>query len=289
MANEKTKSELAEEDRNKIEVTSTNDKEEVEKEENAETDENDKSGEEDNSETDKEVEKEGEETEEIEEEKKEEKSPEILKLEKTIERLKGRVSKTSAERDANKTALAEAKAALEAKKVEGDLVLDEAEVERRSEIKANDKAAFAAMQRDADKLLADGVKEDKDFQVKVDAMAEDIGKIPGALVAALAESDNGGAVLNYLTDNIEEAQELYDLAAKGSFVRLGLKISKLSDKIEKEKKPKPKEISKVPNPGKPVSGNQSKSPNVLTGKENMDEFIRIRNAQSEERRKAKMR
>ena len=192
---------------------------------------------------------------------------EVEKLKKTIARLQKRVDKTTAEKAATAKELADAKVALAAKP-EGEKVLTDADVEAR----ANQKQLEREFANDCNKLWKEGTKADKDFQTKVDAMAEDIGKIPGQMIGVLADLDNGGAVLAYLTNNVDEAEEVYTM----SVTKMATALTKISNKLEK--KAPIKEISKVPAPLEGIGGNRQ-SPTTLVGVKDQDTFNRIRNEQ----------
>lgn len=163
--------------------------------------------------------------------------------------------------------------------------LTEEEVERRSEDKAAQKQLKREFDQASNRLFEAGVKADKDFQKKITAMADEIGGIPGHLVGILDDLDNGGEILVHFVNNIEEAQEIFELNP----TKAALKLAKLSAKIETEKKPKPKEISKVPDPVSAIKGGD-KNPDQLPQKptENMAEWVRVRNKQAEQHRRAKM-
>lgn len=268
-------------ERDKITITgSTSEEKETEtkEEETNEEEENENEEVEGEKDEEKETDKE-EETKELSDEQKQ-----IAKLTKTIERLTKRVDKTSGERNETRKELATAKAALDAKLVDGEIALSEEEVERRAEIKANDKMANAEFNRAQAKLIKDATKIDNKFMSKVNEMADEVGQLPGYMIGILEELDNGGAVLNYLTDNVEEYEDIHMLPPG----KMALKLGRIADKLEAATKPKPKPISKAPAPNEPIKGG-NKSPNILTGKESMDDFVRIRNEQTEARRKAKLR
>lgn len=165
-------------------------------------------------------------------------------------------------------------------------ILTEEDVERRSE----EKAQALQTQRDFDaasnRLFDAGAKADKEFPVKIKEMADDIGGIPGHLVGIIDDLDNPGEVLVYFTNNADEFKEIYAMSP----AKAALKLAKLSDKITAEKKPKPKEISKVPDPAETIKGGSSKASDVLPKNptDNMAEFVRIRAKQADERRRAKM-
>ena len=212
---------------------------------------------------------------------------EVEKLQRTIDRLKKRVDKTTAERGETAKKLAAAEAALAAKP-DAEKVLTEEEVERRSEAKATQKDLERKFTNDCNRLYEQATKIDKEFKAKVDAMAEDVGLIPGSLIGVLAELDNGGEVLSYLTNNIDVAEEMYALSNRPA--TLGIKLGKLADKLAEASKKPVKAVSKVPNPLTPPGSNRAPSSTaVITGKESMDEFVRKRNAQEAQKQEDRRR
>ncbi len=209
----------------------------------------------------------------------------IKALERKIERLQRRVGKTVGERDAIKKDLADAKASLEAKLADGEQPLTEVEVNRRAKEIAENELSAREYQRAEEKLINDATKLDKNFMSKVNDMAAEVAPIPQFFIGALNDVDNGGEVLNYLTDNHDEYE---DLIGKKTPMAVMKGLLEISNKLIEAKKPKPKPISKVPDPPKPLKGN-SGTPDTLPQKptENMEEFIRVRNKQEAEKRKAR--
>lgn len=207
----------------------------------------------------------------------------ILKLEKTIERLQKRVGRTTGERDTIKKDLNDAKAALEEAKVEGKQPLTEEEVERRAEAKATEKQNQKEFDNAQAKLIKEATAIDKTFMVKVQEMAKDVAPIPAFMIGALEDLDNGGAVLNYLTDNVEDYEEIFQLTP----AKMVMRLTKISDKLIEEAKPKKKVISKVPPPNDPISGG-TRSPQVLSDKMPMDDWVRLRAEQSAAHKKRKL-
>lgn len=295
---EKGKSDV-EKQREGIKTTNSNSGDDKKEDENNKSDdkiddkEGDKKGEEDNKESDEDGEDGEDEDKEGDENKEEEKElsaeqKEIAKLQKTVERLQKRIGKTTGEKAAIAQQLTDAKKSLEAK-VEAGEGLTEEEVERRAEIKANEKTAKRAFEAAQNKLLKEATKVNKDFKTKLDEIVDDLGGveaggIPGAMIGILEDLDNGGAVLAYLADNPEDYEEVIGL----NVAKMSNRLNRISDKIIEAAKPPIKKISKVPEPpAKDLKGNQS-SPGVLNPK-NMNEFVRLRNQQVEDRRKARLR
>lgn len=267
---------IVSEDKKEEKEKESEDKDNVDKENEGEKEEKDEEVEEgeDNKEDDKEN--------EVKELSAEQKT--IKKLEKTIERLQKRVGRTTGERDANKKELNEAKAALDAKLKDGEQPLTEEEVERRATAKANQTIAEKEFDNAQKKLIADAKKIDPDFMRKVNEMAEDVSPIPPFMIGALEDIENGGAVLSYLTNNVDEYEELFGLNP----AKMVNKLNKISEKLLEEAKPKKKAISKVPKPNETIGGG-TKSPTVLSDNMPMDEWVRKRNEDAANHRKAKMR
>lgn len=244
-------------------------------------------GEEENQE--KEEGEEGEEDEGKEAEEAKELTPEqkqIQALERKIERLQKRVGKTAGERDEIKKELKAAKTALEAKVADGEQPLTEEEVNRRAKQIADEELTVREFNRAQEKLIEDATKIDKNFMSKVNDLAAEVAPLPQFFIGALNDIENGGAVLNYLTDNHDEYE---DLINKPNPMKIMKGLLDISNKLIEASKPKVKKISGAPNPPKAPKGNSS-SPDVLPPKptENMADFVRLRNKQVEERRKQRM-
>lgn len=195
------------------------------------------------------------------------------------DRIQRRIDREVAKRKALEDEVKTLRAQLAAKP-DDEKTLTEDDVETRANRKALELKAQEDFVRDCNKLAKDATKLDTNFKKKVDAMAEDVGPIPSQMIGILSDLDNGGAVLNYLTDNVDEAEEIYALSP----AKMGLRLAKIEEKLAK--KPE-KKISKVPNPIDPVGG-KGTTPETLTGKESMDDFARIRAKQVEDRRKQRM-
>lgn len=232
-----------------------------------------------------------------EDETEEQKAERLAKEEKARrkqERQQRKWDRLAAEKTAAEKRVRELEAQLNEQPKEG---LTEEEVERRAEEKAAKKLeerqareAQKAFEDNCDALEADAVKAANtttdQFRVKLGVMNEEIGQpVQTRLVTMLAELDNknGGEVLNYLTDNIDEVEELYKL----SDIRMSQKIIRLSDKLKAEKAPKPKPKSNNPPPIKPINESGRKDIQNLTGKEDMDTFVKVRERQVAERQKAR--
>lgn len=274
----------ADKQREDIKVENSNDKkEEPEKEEKDDAkDEVDK--EDEGKEKDEDEGEEGDEDGEKEEKELSAEQKEIESLKKKVSRLEKRTGRTAGERDQLKKDLVAAKKQLETKVAAGEGLTEE-DVDRRANIKANELATEREFQKAVDKLMKDATKVDKDFVEKINDLAKEVAPIPQFMIGALEDLDNGGEILAYFTENAEEYEEVIQLTP----AKMTTRLSKLSIKLEDEKKEKPKKISKVPDPpNKDMKGNQG-SPSVLSDKDPMEDWVRKRNQQVEDRRKLKQR
>lgn len=208
------------------------------------------------------------------------------KRERAESRKERRIDKLTKERNELQQELEALRKQREEQPVEG---LTEEEVERRAEALAQQRLAERALANDSNKLLKQAQKSDERFDDNVADMAEELGNIPQNMIYILAnelDHDNGGEVLAYLASNIDEAEDIYRLA--NNPVKMALKLNKISDTLKtkpsrKEAKPR----SNAPAPIKPVTENGRPPVGALTGKEDMETFMRVRNAQAEAYRKSK--
>lgn len=278
----------AQKERESIKVTSTGTKQ-------AEEDDADKEKEDAEDNVDEEAEKSEEESEEEKDDDKEdEEEPkeltaeqkEIEALKKKLERAQRRAGKTAQERDENRKKVKELQAAVDAKLSEGTQPLTEEEVNRRARELANNDLTQREFDKAQEKLIEDATKIDKTFMSKVREMAEEVAPLPEFFIGALNDLDNGGAVLNYLTDNPDDYE---DLLKKNNPMKVMKGLIEISNKLIEAAKPKPKKISNAPEPAKALKGN-SKTPDTLPAKptENMAEFVRIRALQEKAKRDAKL-
>lgn len=216
----------------------------------------------------------------------EELQKQIEKLERTINRLQKRQGKTASERDQIRQQLADAQAALNAKVEQGEGLTEE-EVERRANLKAEEKAAEREFAKAVSNLNKAATKADAEFPTKIKELTEDVAPIPGAMIGILEDLDNGngGAVLAYLADNPDEYEEIFEMP----LTRMANRLNKISDKVAEAAKPKKKAISKAPAPINGIKGGE-KSPTILPPNptKDMDTFVRMRREQVEQRRKARL-
>ena len=171
--------------------------------------------------------------------------------------------------------------------------LTEAEVQARAETIAAEKVAareLAELQADfnkaCDKLQTEATKLDKEFTPKVVAMAEELGPIPSRVIGILSDLDNGAEVLKMMVDDIDEAEKIYDLKDKPE--KLAIALVRISDKLAAAKEPKKKQISKVPDPVKPINGRNVQSLQITEADtKDMDKYVAKRVRQREELKKAR--
>lgn len=295
---------VAQTERDNITVDSfTNDEHSDDQNKNNDNNENDDENEEDeddenvddeeNKDEDKDKEKE-EDEQETEEQKTARlaKEKEEAKLARKNERQQRKWDRLAGEKKAAEDRVKELEAQLAEKTVDG---LTEEEVERRAEARAEEK-------RKADKILADqkefekncdtledaAKKVDKDFTKKINELVQDIGSaIPNTVINTLVELDhgNGGEVLAYLANNVDEAEDVFEL--KDDARKLTIKLTRISDKLVEAKKAPKRQRSNLPPPIEPVTeGNRKDSTGPLTGKESMEDFVAKRNKQIAEKRAA---
>lgn len=296
--NEDTRSE-AQKQRDAIEISDSTD-EKNNKEGSSSSDENkedEEENDEDEEENDDENEDDDEENKNEDENKKEDEDKEETDEEKTARltqekedrrqaRQQRKWDKLAAEKTAAEKRVQELEARLKEQPVEG---LTEEEVQRRADAlaatKLAEKQAAEAKKKfedTCDSLESVAIKTDKDFSKKIVEVTSELGPIPAPIIEVLGdlEHGNGGQVLAYLADNIDEAEDLYDL--RDNPRKLDRALSKISDKLkEAEKKPK-RERSALPPPIEPV-GNSRQESTRITGKETQEEFNAKRAKQIKER------
>lgn len=222
------------------------------------------------------------------------KEKEEAKEKRKADRVQKRIDRAIADKKAAEAEVERLRAQLAEKPVDG---LSEEEVERRATEKANkalqDKQAQDA-EADFDKRNTDiynaAVKADKNFDKNVTELVQEVGLLPRPLVYILSDLDNknGADVMVYLAnpDNVDETEEIFKMTER----QMTQRLIRLSDKIKENKKPA-KRPSAVPPPVDTVGEGNQRQRNVLPNKptQNMEDFVRIRNQQEEERRKARFR
>lgn len=216
------------------------------------------------------IEEKAEEVEDLEEQKA------AAKTTRERERLQKRIDKVTGEKKALEAENAALKKQLEAKIAEGEVPLTEADIKKEAERIAKETVLKNDFDAACNRLQKFGVKADKDFDTKIQAMAEDIGPIPSQLIGMLDDLDNGGEVLAYLANNVDDAEEIWSL----SMAKQATRLAKISAKIT----PKPKAISKVPAPNEPVKPGGKGTEVTLNDKMSMDDWVRAREKQLAARR-----
>ncbi len=263
-------------------------------EEDGEQDTDDKSDDEgdDNNKDEEEIDDEKkEEVEETEEEKAEREKQEKIaaKAKRKEDRVQKRIDEIAIARDAAIAEVERLKAQLEA---DPEKKLTAEEVETRAEAIAAKRLADKQMeemqtdfQKKCDALQAAANKIDKDFDDKINDIATDVGRIPSFMIAVLSDMDNGAEVLVHIANDDELAENLY----KSTPAKMTKELVEISNKLEAEKKKPKKQISKVPDPVTPVKGSRANNSLTITEADtkNMPEYVRKRQAQMLEARKAK--
>lgn len=175
-----------------------------------------------------------------------------------------------------------------------DKTLNADEIKRQAKAMADEAIAAkeletlnANFKKDCDDLAKAATKVDKDFNDKVNDMAETFGPIPSFMIGVLKDLDNGGEVLAFIANDEDVAEKIYGFK---SLARMTKEIVEISTKLSDAKKPKKKEISKVPDPGTGVKHHRVQS-TVITEADtkpgNMDSYVAKRRKQIEEQKKVR--
>lgn len=213
---------------------------------------------------------------------------EEAKLQRKQDRMQRRIDKAIREK---KEAEAEVKRLKEQLEANPDQKLTAEEIEAQAEAKAAKKLAEREMadlqvkfDKDCESLAKAANKIDKQFDNKINELADDLGPIPSFMIGVLADMDNGGEVLAYIANDDELAEEIWNSKA----AKMTRKLVEISAKLEEAKKPPKKQVSRVPDPITPVKTNRKVS-NTITEADtkNMDEYVRKRQTQIAEARKLK--
>jgi hypothetical protein len=215
-------------------------------------------------------------------------------------RIEKRIGKLVAANELTKKENEDLRKQLDAKKVEG---LTEEEVNARAKKLAEDMVreretanTQKQFEKDCDKLADEALKIDPKFNNKVQEMAAEVAPIPMNMIGILADLDNenGGAVLNYLADNVDEYDDIHTLSEgrmTAKLIRISDKLKAAAEKAAAEAKEKAKKKkSDAPNPIIPVNeGRDTRTANALPNNptKNMEEYVRIRNEQDAAMRKAR--
>ena len=226
---------------------------------------------------------------ETEEQKKEReaKEKEVAKAQRKQDRMQRRIDKAIAEKRAAETEIARLKEQLAANP---DQKLTAEEVEARAEALATKKAQEkelkdlqAKFDADCDALAKAATKVDKQFNDKINELAEDIGPIPSFMIGVLADMDNGGEVLAHIANDDELAEDIW----KAKPTKMTKLLVDISNKLSDAKKKPKKQISKVEAPGEPVKGSRVVSSQLTEADaKNMDSYVAKRQKMMMEKRKA---
>src|SRR5882757_1633851 len=205
------------------------------------------------------------------------------KSKRQVERMQKRIDTLTAKTRTTETENTELKKLLDAKKEDGSLTLTEEEVERRAELKAEEKLGARQFQKAVDTLAKGASAIDKEFNKNIKIVTDEIALLPPVMIGILEDLENeagknvGAEVLVYLSKNIDAYEDIYSLSEG----RMALKLQNLANKITK-KAARP--VSQVPAPNIPVGGNNVQSP--LNDKMSDDEWIAKRNAEVAAKRRA---
>lgn len=204
---------------------------------------------------------------------------EAATTQKQKDNIQRKIDREISKRKAAETERDQLKAKLAALEEDGKSTLTEEDVETRAEKKAAEKLALKEFNDTCQKLGAEGVKVDKDFQVKINEMAKEVKPIPGQMIGILGDLKNGGAVLAHLANNHDEYEDLVDLPP----AKMGLRLAELAAKVAEASKPKGPAKSKAPAPIKPVDSNGRNGTVALRDDEPMSDWVAKRNQQLRER------
>lgn len=213
------------------------------------------------------------------------------KAQRKQDRVQKRIDRLTADKAAAEAEVARLKAQLEA---DPEKKLTEEEIETRAEAKAAQKQAAkdlaevqAKFEAACDKLQAEARKVDPEFDDKINDIATDVGPIPSFMIGVLEDLDNGGEVLAFIANDDELAERIYSLKTKPA--KMTKELVDISNKLEAEKKKPKKQISKVPDPVKPVNGSRANNSTTITEADtkDIDTYVRKRQAQMLEQRKLK--
>src|SRR5882724_8854634 len=166
-------------------------------EEKKEDDKSDTDGEGDKIDEDKEADKEETEEEVIEETAEEKTIREAdeaaeadTKSKRQVERMQKRIDTLTAKTRTTETENAELKKLLDAKKEDGSLTLTEEEVERRAELKAEEKLGARQFQKAVDNLAKGANALDKEFNKNIKIVTDEISLLPPIMIGILEDLEN---------------------------------------------------------------------------------------------------
>lgn len=290
---EKLRAELAKGNIQKDGIHADADKDDEEGEDNSEEDdEDDTEGDDESSDEDEEGEVDPNETDEekaVREAKEKEAAVKAeAKAQRKQDRMQRRFDKLVAEKRTAEAEIAKLKEQLAANP---DQKLTAEEVESLAEAKAKEKLAEREaidlqkkFDADCDVLQKAALKADKEFNEKINEIAEDIGPIPSFMIGVLSDMDNGGAVLAHIANDDELAEEIW----KSKPTKMTRLLLEISTKLADAAKPPKKQISRVPDPGTPLKPARVISNHITEADtKNMDSYVAKRQRQMAEARKLK--
>jgi hypothetical protein len=216
-------------------------------------------------------------------------------------RVQKRIDKLTASNAAAQNEITELKKQLAEKPKEG---LTEEEVERHAQAiadaKLKDKEAKDAegtFAKAADTLIKNSSKVDKDFEKKINEVAKETDTLmPKYMVEILSDLDNenGHEILASLANDADLYEEICVLPER----KMTQRLIRMSDKLKEDKAKAAREAKlkngnnnneRLPDPITPINEGVNNQGNTLPKNPtaNMDDFVRIRQKQQEEFRKAR--
>lgn len=214
------------------------------------------------------------------------------KEERRQARIQKRIDKLVAENKNSKAEIDKLKKQLEERPVEG---LTEEEVERRADEKAAKKLKDLEAEREskqfekmADKLIKSASKIDKEFEKKINEVAQETEVLmqPFMIEMLSEDYDNGNEILALMANDADLYEEICTMSERKMIRR----FDKMSAELKaKNKNRTPREKERLPDPIVPIGDGTNNRGNQLPSKptQNMEEFVRIRAQQSEAFRKAR--
>src|SRR5882724_10046697 len=112
------------------------------------------------------------------------------KSKRQVERMQKRIDTLTAKTRTTETENAELKKLLDAKKEDGSLTLTEEEVERRAELKAEEKLGARQFQKAVDSLAKGANALDKEFNKNIKIVTDEISLLPPIMIGILEDLEN---------------------------------------------------------------------------------------------------
>ena len=145
-------------------------------------------------------------------------------------------------------------------------------------------AAVDRFNQTCNDIAAKGKAEFKDFDDQVKNL-RDIDALSPEMIIAASKKANSHAIVHYLGKNLDEAMRIKQIGDPDeraeAFAELSAKL-----KAEAKAEPKPKAKSSAPEPITPVGGPSKGDVDIYDDNITMDQFIRMRDKQESDRRKA---